>query len=98
MISISLSTGGACFVGEQSGVNDFDNNILIIMLIIIIIMISKLLESQAECVVPLGILVIYPRKHDFVRSNDQNGQKLCRHDEDTENAKIPGSEEPGIVV
>lgn len=62
---------------ERSGVNDFDNNILIVLLIIIIIMISKLLESQVECVVPLGFLVIYPRQHDFIRSGNQCVEKSC---------------------
>ena len=54
---------------SESGVNDFDNNILIIILI----MISK----RGRRRVPQGLLVIYPIEHDFVRSNDQNGQKSC---------------------
>ena len=73
MVSISLSTGGARLVAEQSGVDDFDNNILIIILIMISIMIRK---PGGMCAPP-GFLAIYPREHDFVRSNHRNGEKSC---------------------
>ena len=48
VISISLSTGGAVSRESESGVNDIDNNILIILLIIIRKIISKMISKLCE--------------------------------------------------
>ena len=59
MISISLSTGGAVLRGSESGVNNIDNNILIILLIMIRKIISKMISKpcgRASIGLFLGIL------------------------------------------
>ena len=48
MISISLSTDAAVSNGSEGGVNDIDNNILIIMLIMIRKIISIMISKPAE--------------------------------------------------
>ena len=45
MISISLSTGGAVLRGSEGGVDNIDNNILIILLIMIRKIISKMISK-----------------------------------------------------
>ena len=48
MISISLSTGGAVLWGSESGVDNIDNNILIILLIMIRKIIRKMISKLCE--------------------------------------------------
>ena len=48
MISISLSTDAAVSNGSEGGVNDIDNNILIILLIMIRKIISKMMSKPGE--------------------------------------------------
>ena len=48
MISISLSTGGAILWGSERGVDNIDNNILIILLIMIRNIISKMISKPVE--------------------------------------------------
>ena len=45
VISISLSTGGAVLWWSEGGVNNIDNNILIILLIMIRKIISKMISK-----------------------------------------------------
>ena len=45
MISISLSTDGTVLRGSEGGVNNIDNNILIILLIMIRKIISKMISK-----------------------------------------------------
>jgi hypothetical protein len=45
VISISLSTGGAVLRGSEGGVDNIDNNILIILLIMIRKIISKMISK-----------------------------------------------------
>ena len=48
MISISLSTDAAVSNGSEGGVNDIDNNILIILLIMIRKIIRKMISKLCE--------------------------------------------------
>ena len=55
MFSISLSTDGTVLRGSEGGVNNIDNNILIILLIMIRKIISKLC-GRASTGLFLGVL------------------------------------------